>query len=246
MQLIKYIILSLFCQAVFSQEFHDTQGKLDITNSGQATFTLPIALPPSIQSVGPTINLLYASGQSGGIAGQGWNINSISSITRIATRLDIDGFIDGVDFDDNDKLALDGQRLILKSGNYWENGSIYETEIQSNTKVQLIISGFLMYFIVTSPDGSRAWYGSYINSGFDLNSFYITRYEDANGNFVTYDYISRNPNGNINQYTSNTLIIKEINFSANVNGNITPLNKIKFSYIADTFSEKAYLIGKNC
>lgn len=66
--------------------YHDTQGKFEVSNNGQATYTLPIALPPSIQSVGPTINLVYASGQMGGIAGQGWSINSISTIARIATR----------------------------------------------------------------------------------------------------------------------------------------------------------------
>lgn len=71
---------------LFSQNFHDTQGKLEISNSGQATYTLPIAMPPSAQDVGPIINLTYASGQMGGVAGQGWNISSISSITRIATR----------------------------------------------------------------------------------------------------------------------------------------------------------------
>lgn len=244
MQLIKYIFILFFCQTLLSQEFHDTQGKLDITNSGQATFTLPIALPPSIQSVGPTINLLYVSGQSGGIAGQGWSINSISSITRIATRLDIDGFIDGVDFDDNDKLALDGQRLLLKSGTYWGDGSIYETEIQSNTKVQLMGSGVSMYFIVTSPDGSRAWYGNYNwFLGFDLNSYYITRFEDANGNRITYYYNNSSPNNNLVHYSSNTITIKEIQFSSNLNDNNTLINKIKFSYGIDSYSTNAYLKG---
>lgn len=112
------IIVLLISNYFFAQEYHDTQGKLEISSSGQATYTLPIALPPSISNVGATINITYASGQNSGIAGQGWNISGISYISRIATRLDIDGFKDGVDFDDNDKLALEGQRLLLKSGNY--------------------------------------------------------------------------------------------------------------------------------
>jgi hypothetical protein len=53
-----YSLVLFLCTLVsFSQNYHDTQGKLDITNSGQSTFTLPIALPPSINNVGPTINL---------------------------------------------------------------------------------------------------------------------------------------------------------------------------------------------
>lgn len=128
------LILSLTTK-LFSQlqTFQDTQGKLEVTSSGQATYTVPIALPPSIQDVGPTINLTYASGQSGGIAGQGWSISGISMISRIASRKDIDGFVDGV-FSGADKLALDGQRLILKTGTYWGAGSTYETETQSNLK----------------------------------------------------------------------------------------------------------------
>ena len=106
---LRIIIALLVSNVFFSQSFHDTQGKLDISAGGQATYTMPVAMPPSIQDVGPIINLIYASGQMGGIAGQGWSINSISAITRMATRLDIDGFIDGVDFDDNDKLAQIGR-----------------------------------------------------------------------------------------------------------------------------------------
>ena len=108
------LLILLISQFFIAQNFHDTQGKLAISGSGQSSYNLPIAMPPSLKDIGPIINLVYSSGQSGGIAGQGWNISSVSAISRIATRLDIDGFIDGVDFDDNDKLALDGQRLLLK------------------------------------------------------------------------------------------------------------------------------------
>lgn len=215
--------------------YHDTQGKFEISNNGQATYTLPIALPPSIQSVGPTINLVYSSGQMGGIAGQGWNINSISNIARIATRKDIDGFVDGVDFDDNDKLSLDGQRLILVSGNYWVDGSIYKTEVLSNSKIELKGSGTSMYFIVTAPDGSRSWYGNFDGqTATDLTAFYIVRFEDTNGNFITYHY---------NKPFNKALCINEIKFSANVNGLTTPLNRIKFNYVLAKRAENGYIKG---
>lgn len=67
----KYYIIFLLVTSIvsYSQSFHDTQGKLEITNSGQSTFTVPIAMPPSIMDVGPVINLQYSSGQNEGIAG---------------------------------------------------------------------------------------------------------------------------------------------------------------------------------
>jgi hypothetical protein len=231
-----YLLLALICSLLsFSQNFHDTQGKLEVANSGQATYTLPIAMPPSIQDVGPVINLVYASGQMGGIVGQGWNISTISAITRISTRLDIDGFIDGVDFDSNDMLALDGQRLLTTSGTYWADGSTYQTEVLSNTKIQLIGSGTAMYFIVTAPDGSRSWYGNYGGmNATDNTAYYITRYEDKYGNFITYHYT--------NPYTK-SLCISEIKFSANSNGLLTPLNSIFFQYKLAKRSEKGYVKG---
>jgi hypothetical protein len=66
-----FMLITSFLAFSQNTNYHDTQGKLEVSNSGQATYTLPIALPPSIQDVGPTINLVYASGQMGGIAGQG-------------------------------------------------------------------------------------------------------------------------------------------------------------------------------
>ena len=71
-------ILAILANSVFAQNYHDTQGKLEISGSGQATFNLPIAMPPSINNYGPKIDVNYASGQLSGIAGQGWNINGIS------------------------------------------------------------------------------------------------------------------------------------------------------------------------
>ncbi|WP_445455729.1 RHS repeat-associated core domain-containing protein [Flavobacterium sp. HNIBRBA15423] len=231
------LVFLFICIGSYSQtnNYHDTQGQFEVSENGQAVYTLPIALPPSIQDVGPTINLVYASGQMGGIAGQGWSISSISAIARMATRKDIDGYVDGVDFDANDKLALDGQRLQLVSGNYWEDGSVYKTEVLSNSKIELFGSETSMYFIVTSPDGSRSWYGNYGGmNAVDLTAFYIVRFEDINGNFITYDYAKP---------YNKSLCINEIKFSANVNGLPTSLNSIKFNYKLAKRIESAYIKG---
>jgi RHS repeat-associated protein len=232
------LTISLLVQ---SQSFHDTQGKLEISGSGQAAYTLPIAMPPSIQDVGPVINLTYASGQMGGIAGQGWSISSVSVISRVATRLDIDGFIDGVDFDDNDKLALDGQRLLLKTGAYWADGSTYETEVQSNTKVELKIVAGETTFIVTAPDGSLSWYGGVSYAGTasssttDLTAYYITRFQDTKGNRIDYGYAKP---------FSGSLCLNNIYFSANTfSTQPNAINQIVFTYAQAERSENAYIKG---
>lgn len=239
-----YLLLLLFVSHfITAQNFTDTKGELQISNSGAATYSLPIAMPPSIKNVAPIINLTYSSGVRGGIAGQGWNISSISTIGRMATRRDIDGYVDGVDFDADDKLALDGQRLLLKTGIYWVDGSTYETEYKSNTKIELKIEngGASTFFIVTSPDGSRTWYGSngsgnYQNS-ISVNAWFIVRFEDANGNSIEYNYTNVVYNG------TNQLYIDNIEFSANQTAEIAPQNRIKFNYRVAKRVERDYIKG---
>ena len=243
----KIIVLLVFfvLNIANSQNFTDTKGKLQISDSGQASYTLPIAMPPSIKNFAPLINLVYSSGKSGGIAGQGWDISSISSITRIATRRDIDGISDGVDFDENDKLALEGQRLLLKSGNYWYNGSTYQTEFKSNLKIELKIEGSTAapstYFIVTNVDGSRTWYGSTGNGVFQnaisVNSWYIIRSEDVYGNYITYNYTPVTYNNTTQLYISNIM------FSGNEGQGIAQVNKIVFNYTDAKRIEKDYIKG---
>ncbi|KRD57943.1 hypothetical protein ASE40_16485 [Flavobacterium sp. Root935] len=237
-----YFIILLFSVSSYSQNFADTKGELQISSSGTAIYTLPIAVPPSIKNVAPAINLVYSSGVRGGIAGQGWSINSISTISRIATRRDIDGFVDGVDFDDNDKLALDGQRLLIKSGTYWAPGSTYETEYKSNTRIELKVEGTTMYFIVTAPDGSRSWYGSKgsgsLQNSVSLNSWYIVHYEDVNGNFIDYNYKTVIYNG------TNQLYIDNITFSGNNAAGIAAQNKITFLYRLSKRIERDYMKGQ--
>lgn len=236
-----FFILIFISHFSFSQNFTDTKGELQISASGAATYTLPIATPPSIKSVAPIINLTYSSGVRGGIAGQGWSINSISTISRMATRRDIDGFVDGVDFDDNDKLALDGQRLLIKTGTYWASGSTYETEYKSNTKIELKIEGTTTYFIVTSPDGSRSWYGSKgegsLQNFVSLNAWYIVRYEDTYGNFINYNYKT------VTYNSTNQLYIDTITFSGNTTAGIASQNKISFLYKDALRIERDYLKG---
>ncbi|WP_413998087.1 RHS repeat-associated core domain-containing protein [Flavobacterium sp. W1B] len=239
-----YTLITLFItHLLFSQNFTDTKGELQISNSGTATYNLPIAMPPSIKNVAPIINLTYSSGITGGLAGQGWNINSISTISRMATRRDIDGFVDGVDFDDNDKLALDGQRLLLKTGTYWADGSTYETEYKSNTKIELKVEngGASTFFIVTSPDGSRTWYGSKGSGSYQnatsVNAWYIVRFEDANANNIEYNY------SNVVYKSTNQLYINNITFSANQVAGIVSQNKIVFNYRDAKRVERDFIKG---
>ena len=155
-----------------NNSFHDTQGNIEVNGGGQLQFTLPIALPPGVKSVAPQINLVYTGGSGNGIAGYGWNLSGITSISRIGKTIEKDGELKGVQLDYSDYYSFNGQRLILKSGEYGKDGAEYVTEKYSNIKIKSVgtITGQVWkgaeYFEVTFEDGSQAFYGKYvINEG---------------------------------------------------------------------------------
>ncbi|MCQ9636451.1 FG-GAP-like repeat-containing protein [Chryseobacterium sp. WG23] len=186
------------------QSFHDTKGEIEVNGAGQLLFTLPVALPPGIKNVAPQISLAYTSGSGNGIAGYGWNISGLTAISRIGKTIDKDGEVSGIKVDYSDYYSFNGQRLILKSGEYGKDGAEYVTEKYSNIKIRSL--GMARYgnqplqrpatFEVTFEDGSMAWYGVPPDSKapfpFDdaITSleYSITKWRDATGNYISYKY----------------------------------------------------------
>ena len=180
-----------------------TRDNFDVSLSGSAIYSIPIALPPGIRTIKPNIALSYNSQAGNGLVGWGWNISGISTISRIPATKFHDGQSDGVDFDSKDRYALDGQRLVLKSGSYGASNSVYQTENYSNVKIRAIGTSPYgsaygpSYFIVHYPDGTKAFYGNASNSRSRLEwSLYKT--EDPQGNYVQYSYLQNNGLSRIN------------------------------------------------
>lgn len=83
-----------------------------VSPSGQAAFSLPIAVPPGLSGMTPQLSLSYTDGGINGPVGVGWSVQGLSMITRCPSVQPIDGQVRSVAFDGDDKLCLDGQRLI--------------------------------------------------------------------------------------------------------------------------------------
>lgn len=107
-----------YSQSSSGQSFHDTKGSIDVNSGGQLQFTLPIALPPGVKNVAPQINLNYISGSGNGVAGYGWNIEGVTSISRVSKNIEKDNGVGGIQSNYTDVYSFNGQRLILKSGQY--------------------------------------------------------------------------------------------------------------------------------
>lgn len=205
----------------------ETMGKLSVSLTGGAQYNIPIAVPAGINGVVPEISLSYNSQGGNGIVGYGWNVSGISTISRIPSTKFHDNQIDGVDFDNLDRLALDGERLILKSGTYGTNGAEYETETYSNLKIESYgVSPYgatygPSYFIVHYPDGSLAHYGNSSDSRTKL-SYSITYWQNPQGVRISYEYYS----------SSSTQFISKIKYGAL--NTASSINEIRFSYKYNT------------
>ena len=179
-----------------STEAGSTAGGLSISLTGTASYSVPIMVPPGIKDVTPNIGVNYSSQGANGLAGWGWNVSGLSTISRVPSTKYYDNKHDGIDFK-NDRFSLDGQRLILKSGTYGANGAVYQTENYSNVKVVAYGSSPYgstygpSYFIIYYPNGTRAWYGNSGNSRSRLE-WAIFRWQDPQGNYIDYNYQSDN------------------------------------------------------
>jgi len=226
-----------------SSEVGVTQGELSVSLSGAANYSIPIAVPPGINGVEPEVSINYSSQAGNGYVGYGWDIGGGSSITRLPSTPYHDGIknqdgyiidlnIDPVDYDELDRFALDGQRLIGNNG-------FLVTEIFSNTKVTPI--GTSPYganygpnsFKVEYPDGSYALYGNTTSSN-TRNEWLITYWQNVSGVSINYEYTKDD--------ATNTSVLSKIKYGSLLAG--TPINEIEFIYTTRYRPEKGYVGGQ--
>ncbi len=224
------------------KSFHDTKGNIEVNGAGQLQFTLPIALPPGIKNVSPNMSLIYLSNSGNGISGFGWTISGITTISRSGKNIEKDGELTSVKLDYSDYYSFNGQRLILKSGDYGKDGAEYVTEKYSNIKIKSIgaISGQAWqgpeYWEVTFEDGSQAWYGGTTSGNSSARTpieYNIVKWMDAQGNYILYNYVQ----------TKNVASVSNIKWGGNENLNTPAINEITFSYLTRTLSEQYYVSG---
>ncbi|AZI20645.1 SpvB/TcaC N-terminal domain-containing protein [Chryseobacterium taklimakanense] len=250
MKQLYFFLLFMVAGILPAQNFHDTQGNIDVSGGGQLQYTLPIALPPGVKSVAPQINLVYTSGAGNGIAGYGWNLSGITSISRMSKTIEKDGAVDGIKLNSTDYFSFNGQRLLLKSGTYGSPGAEYVTEKFSNIKIEShgisqSASGGPVYFHVTFEDGSQAWYGetdddpeaNRFNARTSLE-YNIVKWKDAQGNSIDYQY-----EVTTGQMQGLTARISTITWGGNEMLGTAHINEISFNYTSRELKEESFVGG---
>ncbi|MEQ1514309.1 MAG: SpvB/TcaC N-terminal domain-containing protein [Lysobacteraceae bacterium] len=170
-------------------------------SGGAASYEIPIAVPPGRRGMQPGLSLNYSSRAGNGIAGMGWSLSGLSSLHRCPQTLEQDGQIRAVQLDANDRLCLDGQRLILTGGTYGAVNATYGTELESFARVTQLggnLTSATSYFKVERKSGEIAYYGNtgtaasparVVPGGVSVPlTWMIARVEDRVGNAMHYNY----------------------------------------------------------
>ena len=169
------------------------QGTFDIDANGQATYRIPIEVPPGIAGAQPQLALVYGHRQPNGVMGVGWGLSGLSLITRTKATYAVDGFNDAVSYDSKDRYMLDGQRLINVQGEYGQPGTLYYTELQTWNYVKAGATSS-SGFNVTTKNGEVRRYGTTTDSRIlaagtqNIRVWALSSTTDRNGNRVDYTY----------------------------------------------------------
>ncbi len=173
-----------------------TPGEFSVSPSGAATYTIPLQVPPGVAGMAPRLALVYSSQGGNGMLGMGWGLSGLSAITRCPQTRAQDGNMSGVNFDMNDRFCLDGQRLVVVSGNYGAAGSEYRTELDSFSKI--IANGQTgngpASFTVKTKSGLTMEYGTTTDSFIEATGkptarvWAQSKVSDVKGNFYTVSY----------------------------------------------------------
>lgn len=215
-----------------------TEGVFSVSPSGAATYTIPIKIQKGPSDFVPDISLSYNSQASNGIAGLGWSISGLSAVSIVPRNHYFDGHAEAIHTGENNAYALDGMRLLLKSGVNGQTGATYRTENEQYNIISIISSssGTPATFQAKSTDGSIYKYGSssgrYALGNGEMYMWAIDYAEDVLGNYISYSYSQEG-----------TLYPTSITYGRNINGNNGVDCIISFNYESRPDSISSYMLG---
>ncbi|MBI2779907.1 MAG: hypothetical protein HYX62_09060, partial [Gammaproteobacteria bacterium] len=213
-----------------------TAGSFAVGPTGAAAYTMPIAVPPGVNGMQPALALAYNSQGGNGLAGMGWGLAGLSAIHRCAATIEQDGYKGGVNLDANDRLCLDGQRLVpLDGSSYWA-ASEYRTEIETYTRIAPFNGGYRAW----TKAGQIIDYGATDNarqqgSAGAVISWAMNQVQDRSGNYLAVTYNKNAANGE--HYP------QRIDYTGNVNTGLATNRSVVFSYEGRSDIETAWVGG---
>lgn len=178
-----------------------------------------------------------------GVLGRGWGISGLSTITRIGQNIYFDGTVKPVEMGADDRFALDGSRLLLKSGTYGNAGATYGTEVENfvTTTSNGNLGGGPLWFSLLTKEGITMEYGNTTDSRLlsadnsKVLFWRINKILYPDGNYIEFKYISFDRDSRID----------EINYTGNANAGLAPYNRLKFTYAIRSDVNTTYEAGSS-
>lgn len=178
-----------------TKEVGSIPGRFAVSSSGAAQYAISFEVPPGRAGLTPSLGLNYSSEQGNSIAGVGFSISGVSSITRCPSTVEPDGFVREVRYDNFDNYCLDGARLAqVASGEYRTVPNSF-SRITSHTE-----NGVLgpAWFKVETKDGRIFFYGaapdqpingaSAFSSNHNVREWLLHTIQDRHGNKIEFIY----------------------------------------------------------
>ena len=232
----RHIVLTchLFFAAIFMLQAQSSYvgaipGEIDVSPMGAASYTIPIEVVPGTQGVQPNLSIVYNSMSGMGLLGMKWSLTGLSAVTRCGQNPYYDGDMTAIQFTDNDRFALDGNRLLMQSnGAYGKIDVPYATEVENFIRVVPSggSNGKPEYFKAYTDDGAIIEYGNTADSKQTITkgailSWQVNKITDANGNYMTFHY----------NLTNREIRIDSIKYTGNGKSGMPTYAKVVFTYI---------------
>ncbi|MEW5744707.1 MAG: FG-GAP-like repeat-containing protein [Nitrospirota bacterium] len=204
--------LLLSAVAASAQEITVSGAKVsDPTNTGAASASIPIEVPPGRNGIAPRISIDYNSNRGNGWLGVGWELE-VGEIQR-STKF-------GVNYGANDFIYLSGgasSELVARP----EWGTNYYGAKIEGAFSKLYFNSTSGGWEVTTKDGTKYFYGTTAASRQDnqygVFKWCLDRVQDTNGNYMTVSYVK----------DQGEIYLDRIDYTGNTQG-LSPTNYVKF------------------
>ncbi|MBN9409216.1 MAG: VCBS repeat-containing protein [Burkholderiales bacterium] len=221
------------------------------------SYSVPVVVPPGRGGVEPKLSLQYSGGGVSGPFGHGWSMSGLSVVTRCGAVLDTDGVRRGVKYTADDRLCLDGQRLILTDASgvpvtsqtgYGGAGTEYRLEKDNHTRVRAVggtSATGAQSFKVWTKAGLIYEYGLDANARIEAQgktavmAWAVSKISDTVGNFMTVGYgkWSNSFAGSVGSEWA----VSQIRYTGNASQAAT--SRVDFTYEARPDKSEAYHEG---
>ena len=215
-----------------SKEVGTIVGTVDVTETGSANYVIPIEVPKGIAGLEPSVSIAYNSQFANGLMGYGWNVAAFSAISRCGKSYYYDNTTEAPQLSNSDNLMLDGQRLLLISGQNLVNGAKYRMEYDPFTDITYKTVNSIPSFVIRTKDGMTKVFGSTSDSNIETvngNTLFwvLSKVTDKNGNEINYKYQEIVNNGEF--------YLTKIEYAGN--------RSIEFAYEIRSDKQKTYFAG---